>query len=32
MVETMTDFFMMVIMVTAVFLCGVLLGDKYGGW
>ena len=32
MVETMTDFFMMVVTLTSVFLCGVLLGDKFGGW
>ena len=26
----MTDFFTLIIMVTAVFLCGMLYGDKFG--
>jgi hypothetical protein len=26
----MSDFFVLIIMVSAVFLCGVLLGDKFG--
>jgi hypothetical protein len=30
--QSMTDFFVIVIMVTAVFTCGVLLGERYRDW